>query len=45
MGSVIDVLSMALMVVVLIIAIGSLLFVGTLPLAKFWANRRARRDA
>lgn len=44
MSAAIGLVATALMIFVLIIAIGSLLIVGTMPFAKFFSNRRAQRD-
>ena len=41
MSEIVGILAISLMVVVLLIAAGSLLFVGTLPIAR-WRDRRRR---
>ena len=44
MSSIIDVLVLGLTVLVLLIAAGSLLFVGSLPIARLRTRWRARHD-
>lgn len=42
MSSIIGILATGITIIVLVIAAGSLLFVGCLPIAQFRARRRAR---
>jgi hypothetical protein len=42
MASIIGILAIGLMVLVLIIAVGSLIIVGSLPFARLWQRLRSR---